>query len=170
MALNGIFSSLEAKLSEAVRKLAVSRLALTAAQDTQSRAQARLESSMLWKDLEQARAAVAQAVASEQAASEEARRLAIKQNERTGHKRPHPAVLVTDNTTLEYDKDEALKWAIEHSQWGALSLNASGFKKLALAHSHTGHPLVFVSITVEKGTRIDRDLSKYLPPDDELPF
>ena len=74
------------------------------------------------------------------------------------NKNPCPGVSVAERTVLEYDPEEALKWAIEHRL--ALKLDEPKFKKLAA-------DLDFVATKVVPFSKIATDLSPFVANDEE---
>lgn len=84
----------------------------------------------------------------------------------SGEKKPAAGVTVKVFTikSINYDKDQARKWVLEHAPL-LVKIDFAGFEKHAEAVSQT-IPLDFVTIITEEEprTEIGKDLSKYLPP------
>ncbi|KKM06273.1 hypothetical protein LCGC14_1745660 [marine sediment metagenome] len=81
------------------------------------------------------------------------RELTLKAYAETGEKAPAVGVSVKIFEVLRYDKDEAMKWGVEHRI--ALKLDTLTFEKIAKVEG-----LEFVTITEEPQAQIAQNLDK----------
>lgn len=81
-----------------------------------------------------------------------------------GDKRPAPGVAIRMVKQVEYDPDEAVRWASTSGHLSVLSLNVAAFKAAAkkLADAGHGFGLPFVTITDGPEATIATDLAKAL--------
>ena len=86
---------------------------------------------------------------------------ALQEYQKTGTKKPHPAVTVKQMLVLAYSSDEALRWANEHLP-SAIKLDTKLFEKHARAVLNTA-PLPFVEVTHEYQTAIASNLAEWEP-------
>jgi Ni,Fe-hydrogenase I large subunit len=120
-------------------------------------AQAFLEASFAWENLEQQRELLKTAKDHVAIAETATREAAMGIFAETGDKAPHPAVKVKDFVVLDYDTDDAIEYALAHLP-KALKFIKKVFEKAAKVVA-----MDFVAILQEPRATIARDLSKYLP-------
>jgi hypothetical protein len=81
------------------------------------------------------------------------RELTIQAYQETGDKKPAPGVGIREITKLNYDSDQAFKWALEHKI--ALTLDRKNFEQIAKSS-----PPDFVEVSMDIQATIATDLSK----------
>jgi hypothetical protein len=91
------------------------------------------------------------------------REATIKAYNETGNKQPVAGVGIRETTSIDYNKDEALKWAKSHDM--ALSLDTKAFEKIVKVS-----PPEFVKVTTVPQATISTDLSFALENNSEIPF
>ena len=138
-----------------IRQVVGEREATLAAYETE------LHTTQLWKALEERRASLQKARTAQSDLEVKVRKAAMKTFVETDDRTPHPAVKIKDFTALDYDDEDAIEYAREHLP-KALKLVKRVFDKAAKVLE-----LDFVVIWQEPRATIARNLSKYLPGDEE---
>ena len=144
-------------MEKTIQRLAYTRSVEAEYKAEVAAAQAELETSGVWKYLEQQRGYLKTAQADVADAEVEVRRQALAVYLETGDKAPHPAVKVKIYTVLYYNDGEALDYARVYIP-RAVRLVKRTFEKAAKVLE-----LDFVDFTDEPRATIARDLSGYLP-------
>ena len=146
-------------MENAVKRLAYTRSVEAEYKAEVAAAQAELETSGVWKYLEQQRQYLKTAEADVADAEVEVREQAMAVFAETGSKEPHPAVKIKMYAVLEYNDEDTIDYAREYLP-EALKLDKRTFKQAAQAIT-----MNFVAILQEPRATIARDLSRYLPED-----
>ena len=85
---------------------------------------------------------------------------ALEEYKATDNKAPGPGVAIKLFQKLEYDHEEAFKWACKHEM--ALQLNVGAFEKIVRISPDRAGDLSFVQVSQEPQAQIATDLSKVL--------
>ena len=148
-------------MEEAIANLAYIRQVVSEREIALAAYEIELHATQLWKCLEERRASLQKAKMAQSDLEAEVRKRALTAYAETGDKAPHPAVKIKMYAVLEYKEEDAINYAREHLP-RALKLDKRIFKKAAQAVA-----MNFVAILQEARATITRDLSKYLPGDEE---
>ena len=142
-------------IQEAIELLKKAR-ALEASHIVQAtEAKAELESSNLWKTLQERQGYLATARADVEDWENRVRLMALADYAATGNKSPHPAIVIKMYAVLYYASLDAHAYACQHLP-KALKLDVKAFEKVAKVAN-----LDFVTISEEPRATIARDLSAY---------
>ncbi len=147
-------------LSEAVERLASARATEAHEKEALATVEAVVQEKF-GKALTKARLCLQTARTEETDASADVRRLSVEKHEGGREAELHPAATIIMATVLYYDGAKAIDHCRKHLP-GALSLKKRDFEKVAKVAN-----LDFVKIRKESRVRIARDLSEWLPGEED---
>jgi uncharacterized membrane protein YheB (UPF0754 family) len=146
----------EDELNELVREVAKQRQTAQMYKRLVDEMQELLEKTPAWKDLQQLQGKAKTQQAELNDWEERLDKAALDQFRETVEKHPHPAVQIKMHTRLDYSREHAKEYCIQHLP-NALKLDTTVFEKAARVLG-----LDWVSEGLFPRAYVDRDLSAYL--------
>jgi len=140
-----------------VKALAQARADIARLKGKASTLQAELDQSFTGRELANVKSAIKAMEGGETVAYDELCAKALAAYAETGDTLPHEMVAIKMYTTIIYDSNLALKWAIRHDMPDLLKLDSKAFDKVARASN-----IDFVEKRPEPRASVTRDLSVYL--------
>ena len=140
-----------------VKELAWGRADIARLKEKAATLQAELDATFTGRELANVKLAIKAMQDGEMVVYDELCNAALAAYAETGNTVPHEMVKIKMLTTIIYDPNVALEWAVDHNMPDLLKLDSRAFDKVARATS-----LEFVESRKEPRASVTRDLSVYL--------